>query len=321
MTVYQNAYAIQVLAINGCSPQGTYGAIGPILVASSVNTNINAIPMTNTICLNSPMTFQDVSNPGSNVSSGSCDSLYGHYWTITPNIGYTLGAGATLGSSNGFIPNSQFGYDWQSWTQGSLQLPVTWTTPGTYQVTLFAGNDCGMDSTVYNISVNFPMVSGGANQSVCAGTAVTLNGSGASSYAWNNGVTNAVAFTPVSSQTYTLIGTDANGCTGSDTVVVSVLDNGASSLTQTALDSYTLNGQTYTQSGTYTQVVPAANGCDSTITLNLTLNFTGIHELGNSTKILVKITDLNGKIIQRRKNTVMLFIYEDGTVERVVEMD
>jgi hypothetical protein len=99
------------------------------------------------------------------------------------------------------------------------------------------------------------------------------------------------------------------------------LENAESSLTQTALDSYTLNGQTYTQSGTYTQVVPAANGCDSTITLNLSLNFTGINELGTSTKILVKITDLNGKIIQRRKNTVMLFIYEDGTVERVVEME
>ena len=94
-----------------------------------------------------------------------------------------------------------------------------------------------------------------------------------------------------------------------------------STLTQTALDSYTLNGQTYTQSGTYTQVIPSANGCDSTITLNLTLNFTGIHDLGTATKILVKITDLNGKIIQRRKNTVMLFIYEDGSVERVVEME
>jgi hypothetical protein len=51
------------------------------------------------------------------------------------------------------------------------------------------------------------------------------------------------------------------------------------------------------------------------------LNFTGIDELGTSAKKLVKITDLNGKIIPRRKNTIMLFIYEDGTVERVVEMD
>jgi len=91
----------------------------------------------------------------------------------------------------------------------------------------------------------------------------------------------------------------------------------------TAIDSYTwiLNGQTYTQSGTYTQTVPAANGCDSTITLNLTLNFTGMDELGTGAKKIVKITDLNGKIIPRRKNTFMLFIYEDGTVERVVEME
>jgi hypothetical protein len=54
------------------------------------------------------------------------------------------------------------------------------------------------------------------------------------------------------------------------------LDNASSTINQTAIDSYTLNGQTYTQSGTYTQVLTAANGCDSTITLNLELDFTGI---------------------------------------------
>jgi hypothetical protein len=45
------------------------------------------------------------------------------------------------------------------------------------------------------------------------------------------------------------------------------------------LNSYTLNGQTYTQSGTYTQIIPNAAGCDSTITLNLSLNFTGVSDL------------------------------------------
>jgi hypothetical protein len=38
-----------------------------------------------------------------------------------------------------------------------------------------------------------------------------------------------------------------------------------------ACDSYTLNGQSYYQSGTYTQTIPKADGCDSIITLNLTL--------------------------------------------------
>ena len=39
----------------------------------------------------------------------------------------------------------------------------------------------------------------------------------------------------------------------------------------------------------------------------------------NGSKKLLKITDLNGKETPFRKNTIMLFIYEDGTVERVYE--
>ena len=44
-----------------------------------------------------------------------------------------------------------------------------------------------------------------------------------------------------------------------------------STLTATACSSYTLNAQTYTSSGTYTQTIPNTAGCDSTITLNLTI--------------------------------------------------
>jgi hypothetical protein len=174
---------------------------------------------------------------------------------------------------------------------------------------------------LYHAQLGSQAISAGADQSICSGDPVTLNGSGGSSYQWNNNVVDGQAFTPNQSANYVLNGTDSLGCQGIDTVVVIVLENAVSTLTQTALDSYTLNGQTYTQSGTYTQTVPAANGCDSTITLNLTLNFTGIDELGTGAKKLVKITDLNGKAMSRRKNTLMLFIYEDGTVERVLEME
>ena len=174
---------------------------------------------------------------------------------------------------------------------------------------------------LYHAQLGSQSISAGADQSICDGDNVTLNGAGGSNYQWNNNVVDGQAFTPNQSANYVLNGTDSLGCQGTDTVVVTVLENAVSTLTQTALDSYTLNGQTYTQSGTYTQTVPAANGCDSTITLNLTLNFTGLDELGTGAKKLVKITDLTGKIIPRRKNTLMLFIYEDGTVERVVEME
>jgi hypothetical protein len=39
-----------------------------------------------------------------------------------------------------------------------------------------------------------------------------------------------------------------------------------------------LNGQTYTASGTYSQILTNAAGCDSLLTLNLTLDFTGLDE-------------------------------------------
>jgi hypothetical protein len=54
--------------------------------------------------------------------------------------------------------------------------------------------------------------------------------------------------------------------------------------TQTALDTYTwpVNNQIYTQSGTYSDTLVNAAGCDSIVTLNLTLSYTGINELNKS---------------------------------------
>ncbi|HIP37039.1 MAG TPA: T9SS type B sorting domain-containing protein, partial [Crocinitomix sp.] len=57
---------------------------------------------------------------------------------------------------------------------------------------------------------------------LCAGQSVTLTGSGATTYTWDNGVTNGVAFTPATTATYTVTGTDANGCTNTDQVTVTV---------------------------------------------------------------------------------------------------
>ena len=49
------------------------------------------------------------------------------------------------------------------------------------------------------------------------------------------------------------------------------LNNASSAITASACKNYTLNGQTYTTSGVYTQTLTSAAGCDSIITLNLTI--------------------------------------------------
>jgi len=74
------------------------------------------------------------------------------------------------------------------------------------------------------VTVNLlPTVNAGADQSICIGDGITLSGSGAQSYTWNNGVTNGVSFVPGSTQTYTVTGTDANGCTNTDQVTVIIV--------------------------------------------------------------------------------------------------
>jgi hypothetical protein len=52
---------------------------------------------------------------------------------------------------------------------------------------------------------------------------------------------------------------------------LSVCTNTASSLTASACSSYTFASQTYTTSGVYTATIPNSAGCDSVITLNLTI--------------------------------------------------
>lgn len=67
-----------------------------------------------------------------------------------------------------------------------------------------------------------PTISAGNDQLICLGTSVTLSGSGGISYTWDNGVTNAISFTPSITTTYTVTGTDGNGCTNSDQVTIVV---------------------------------------------------------------------------------------------------
>ena len=89
------------------------------------------------------------------------------------------------------------------------------------------------------------------------------------SYIWNGTTYN-------SSGVYS--GTTANCVT--ESLNLTINSSSSASQSQTALDTYTwpLNNQTYTQGGTYTATIPNAAGCDSVVTLNLTLNYTGINE-------------------------------------------
>jgi trimeric autotransporter adhesin len=85
-------------------------------------------------------------------------------------------------------------------------------------------NGC-VNTDQVTVTVNAPpVINAGADQTICAGTPVTLSGSGGASYTWTGGVTNGVSFTPgVGSVTYTVTGTSAAGCQNTDQVTITVV--------------------------------------------------------------------------------------------------
>ncbi|MBL7931782.1 MAG: T9SS type A sorting domain-containing protein [Bacteroidia bacterium] len=74
---------------------------------------------------------------------------------------------------------------------------------------------------VMTVTVNQlpPVVISGTN-AVCEGGSATLTASGATNYNWGTSLTAVAVFTPTSTTTYTVIGTDANNCEQSATYTV-----------------------------------------------------------------------------------------------------
>lgn len=117
-------------------------------------------------------------------------------------------------------------YTWNNGLGSGNGITVTPTLTTTYTVSGTDANGCiGSDDVLVTVNP-LPNVSAGADLTVCDGTPVTLIGSGALNYSWNNGVNNGVAFNQaVSSVVYTVSGTDLNGCVGTDDVEVTVFTN------------------------------------------------------------------------------------------------
>ncbi len=160
------------------------------------------------------------------------------------------------------------------------------TSTSTYKATYTSGAGC-TDFVSEQITVNaLPIINAGTNQAVCIGDGVTLSGTGGASYLWDNSVVNNVSFNPVITNTYTVTGTDANGCVNTDEVVVTVnplpiatvVNNGNATITSNVGVSYqwidcasnlSISGataQTFapTSNGVYAVIVTNANNCSDT---------------------------------------------------------
>lgn len=122
------------------------------------------------------------------------------------------------------VGSGALNYTWSGPQVVSNNVPFVATTSGIYTVTGTDVNNCSNTATV-TVNVNpLPTVGLTINPgaTICQGDIVTLAGTGANNYTWTGGINNNVPFVPGATSSYTVTGTDAFGCTNTNTVIVTV---------------------------------------------------------------------------------------------------
>jgi hypothetical protein len=263
-----------------------------------------------------------------------------------PTVGATPSATTVCNGSNVTLNGS--GASTYTWTGGITNgNPFSATTTANYSVTGTDANGCS-NTSVASVSVNaLPTVgSTPSATTVCNGSSVTLNGSGATTYTWTGGITDGNAFTATTTANYSVTGTDANGCT--NTSVASVSVNTLPSVTANSTASVICVGQsvtltgggasTYTWSGsvndgvaftptvtdTYTVTGTDANGCDNTASVLVSVSAcTGMQQSGvlssefvvypnpNNGDFTISLTGSNKNPSVEIYNTIGKLVYKD----------
>ncbi len=274
ITVYETGtYAVTVTTLNGCQSRSSVVVTRDI---AAPNVSILPVPINASLNCKTPQVILDAIS-------------------TTPSTTFTWNTGATTSS-------------------------IAATTAGIYTVTASnpefgIGNGCTATAQI-EVKNNNPTVDLGADRTISSGQSATLTATVARglapfTYLWSNNLGTTPSVSVSNSGTYTVTVTDANGCTATDAVVVTVANTSCTlTLSVTQLNSYcfganagsifigyvsggvapyqysfdggltfsTNKNKTNLAAGTYVVVVRDINNCSGTKTVAITegskINFT-----------------------------------------------
>lgn len=176
-----------VIEANGCEVMDT-----TIFITSPGQTASPTVSADTNYCFGD--SIADLTAVGSNIN-----------WYSAPGLSST----DSLGSGNSYTPNLQIGLN---------RFYVTQTVGG-----------CQSQAAIIQITLNAnPLVVASTSIATCQSTNFNLVGSGAFSYLWNDSIAGNNILQNIDSLgtfIYTLLGTDANGCIGTDTLTIEVNPN------------------------------------------------------------------------------------------------
>ncbi|MGZ3866164.1 MAG: PKD domain-containing protein, partial [Bacteroidia bacterium] len=329
------------------------GCVNSATTTINVLAGISITPPSATICVNgsatltasgatsytwSPATGLSSTNGASVVSNNTVSTTYtitGSTGTCSATATATLVVnplppvavnGATICAGQQTATLTAVGatsYNWNPSTGLSSSsggsVTATPATTTSYTVTGTDGNGC-VNTATTTVTVNpLPTITV-VSTTICPTSTGTLTASGASTYTWNTGATGP-SFTdsPVVTTTYTVAGTDANGCFAGNTgtitinpsIVVTAGNNtpicagGTINLTTTSGTVWSWTGPggyasssqnptiinaTTSMSGTYSLTATDASGCQGSTTTNVIVNPLPVLSIGSNGPICVNQT-------------------------------
>src|SRR5690554_2545609 len=230
-----------------------------------------------------------------------------------------------IGESTTLLASGGISYLWSiaGGTSNMNTLPTIITTPEmtvsplvttTYEVLVTDANGCQNTATVTVTVHPLPLADAGEDVAICIGESTTLSASGGVEYLWSTGdTTSEITVSPLTTTTYEVLVTDANGCENTATVTVTVhplplADAGedvaiciGENITLTATGSgfgdveYLWNTGDITSeiivsplvTTTYEVLVTDANGCQNTATVTVTVHPLPLADAGEDVAICI----------------------------------
>jgi hypothetical protein len=195
-------------------------------------------------------------------SAGSAD-IYISKWDTTGNYQWTKGIGGSENELGWRIKTDKYG---NSYTYGAYYGPTDFdpSDMGIYEI-IPATAQGGIFVTKLDSTGSFKWARAVDGAGSLEGTGIAVSPS-ASSVHLTSSFSGTVDFDP---------GINTANLTGNSDIFVLKLGNCiplSATINATACEHYSLNGTTYTASGSYHQSYVTANGCDSTITLELVIH-------------------------------------------------
>lgn len=213
------------------------------------------------------------------VTQNNCSASTQTYITQHPSPHTTI-SGNTQFCAGDSTSITATGGDSYLWNTGATTNSIVAHQSGNYSVTISDEHGCTATQSLTITVLELPQITINGNTQLCMNDASLLTAHGANYYIWNNGVESAtLSVLPTENTTYSVTGTHANGCTASTSISLIVYP-----IFNIELSDEICQGGNYNENGfmlgyqdeygtfTHTRNLQTSHGCDSIVTLTLTVH-------------------------------------------------